>query len=60
MRYFGDIKLGSVSLSKIVCGAYAFVALGLLVGCDDDPQPTPENEAWTTKIIKKVTGKKKK
>ena len=25
----------------------------------DDPT-TPENEAWTTKIIKKVTGKKKK
>ena len=25
----------------------------------DDPN-TPENEAWTTKIIKKVTGKKKK
>ncbi len=25
----------------------------------DDPD-TPENEAWTTKMVKKVTGKKKK
>ena len=25
----------------------------------DDPD-TPENEAWTTKVVKKVTGKKKK
>ena len=25
----------------------------------DDPT-TPENEAWTTKIVKKITGKKKK
>lgn len=25
----------------------------------DDPT-TPENEAWTTKVIKKITGKKKK